>query len=90
MKTKYGLWWTYLIVAKLSRINGFSKEKQTMMVMLLSVKLDLSRKGFDKFKEFTTIRLSETDVSRRGRSQTDVSRHIVTARDASQYLIAYL
>ena len=38
--------------------SGSSRRRLTLMVMLLSTKLDLSRKVFDKFKEFTTMRLS--------------------------------
>ena len=34
------------------------KKKTDVMVMLLSTKLDLSRKVFDKFKGLTTMRLS--------------------------------
>src|SRR4051812_36208467 len=47
-----------LMAGRLSRTNGFSRRKQMLMVMLLSIKLDLSQKGFDKFKELTTMRLS--------------------------------
>ena len=36
----------------------FKKKKQMLMVMLLSIKLDLSQKGFEKFKELTTMRRS--------------------------------
>src|SRR3954470_17513882 len=50
--------WTYRMAERLSRTNGFSRRKQMLMVMLLSIKLDLSQKGFDKFKELTTMRLS--------------------------------
>ena len=39
-------------------INGSSRRRLTLMVMLLSTKLDLLRKVFDKFKELTTMRLS--------------------------------
>ena len=39
-------------------INGSSRRRLTLTVMLLSTKLDLSRKVFDKFKELTTMRLS--------------------------------
>ena len=41
-----------------SRINGFSRRRLTLTVMLLSTKLDLLRKVFDKFKGLTTMRLS--------------------------------
>ena len=40
------------------RINGSSKRRLTLTVMLLSTKLDLLRKVFDKFKELTTMRPS--------------------------------
>ena len=43
---------------KPSRINGSSRRRLTVTVMLLSTKLDLLRKVFDKFKELTTMRLS--------------------------------
>ena len=46
------------MAVRLSRTNGFSKEKQMLMVMLPSIKLDLSRKGSDKFKELTKMRHS--------------------------------
>ena len=36
--------------------NGSSRRRLTLMVMLLSTKLDLLRKVFDKFKELTTMR----------------------------------
>ena len=36
----------------------FKKKRLTPTVMLLSRKLDLLRKVFDKFKELTTMRLS--------------------------------
>ena len=40
------------------KINGSSRGKLKLMVILLSIKLDLSQKVFDKFKELTTMRLS--------------------------------
>ena len=40
------------------RINGSSRGRRTLMVVLLSTKLDLSQKVFDKFKELTMMRLS--------------------------------
>lgn len=43
---------------KAVRINGSSKEKQMLMVILLSIKLDLLQRVSDKFKELTTMRLS--------------------------------
>ena len=38
--------------------NGSSRIRLTLMVMLLSTKLDLSQKVFGKFKELTTMRPS--------------------------------
>ena len=38
--------------------NGSSRRRLTLTVMLLSTKLDLSRKVFDKFKGLTTMRPS--------------------------------
>ena len=58
MRTKYGLWWTCPMIGKPLRINGSSRRRLTLTVMLLSIKLDLLRKVFDKFKELTTMRLS--------------------------------
>ena len=46
MRTKYGLWSTCLMIGKPLRINGFSRRRLTLMVMLLSMKLDLSQKDF--------------------------------------------
>ena len=40
------------------KINGSSRRRLTLTVMLLSTKLDLLRKVFDKFKELTTMRPS--------------------------------
>jgi hypothetical protein len=34
------------------------KKKKTLAEIFLSIKLDLSQKSFDKFKELTTMRLS--------------------------------
>ena len=39
-------------------INGSLRRRLALMVMLLSIKLDLLRKVFDKFKGLTTMRLS--------------------------------
>ena len=58
MRTKYGLWLTCPMIGKPSRINGSSRRRLTLAVMLLSTKLDLLRKVFDKFKELTTMRPS--------------------------------
>ena len=38
--------------------NGSSRGRRTLIVVLLSTKLDLLRKVFDKFKELTMMRLS--------------------------------
>ena len=41
------------------RINGSSRGRRTLIVMLLSTKLELSQKKvFDKFKALTTMRFS--------------------------------
>jgi hypothetical protein len=37
---------------------GKQARKHMLMVILLSIKIDLSRKGFKKFKKLTTMRLS--------------------------------
>ena len=42
------------------KINGSSRGRQTLIVVLLSIKLDLSQKVFDKFKELTMMRLSQS------------------------------
>ena len=44
-------------IGKQLRINGSSRRRLTLTVMLLSTKLDLSQKVFDKFKGLTTMRL---------------------------------
>ena len=41
-------------------INGSSRRRLTLTVMLLSIKLNLLRKVFDKFKGLTTMRLSHS------------------------------
>ena len=38
--------------------NGSSRGRKMLIVVLLSTKLDLLQKVFDKFKELTTMRLS--------------------------------
>ena len=58
MKTKYGLWLTCPMIDKQLRINGSSRRRLTLTVILLSTKLDLSQKVFDKFKGLTTMRPS--------------------------------
>ena len=40
-------------------INGSSRGRRTLIVVLLSTKLDLSQKVFDKFKVLTTMRFSQ-------------------------------
>ena len=58
MRTKYELSLTCRMIGKPLRINGSSKRRLALMVMLLSTKLDLSRMVFDKFKELTAMGLS--------------------------------
>ena len=53
--------WTLVacpMIGKPSKINGSSRRRLTLMVMLLSTKLDLLRKVFDNLKELTMMRLS--------------------------------
>ena len=47
-RTKCGLWWTCRMIGKPLRINGSSRGRRTLIVVLLSTKLDLSKKVFDK------------------------------------------
>ena len=42
------------------RINGSSRGRRTLIVVLLSTKLELSKKVFDKFKVLTTLRFSHS------------------------------
>ena len=58
MRTKYGLWLTCLMIGKQLRINGSSRRRPTLTIILLSTKLNLSQKVFDKFKGLTTMRPS--------------------------------
>ena len=58
MGSNYGLWLTCPMIGKPLKINGSSRRRLTLTVMLLSRKLDLLRKVFDKFKGLTTMRLS--------------------------------
>ena len=58
MRTKCRLWLTCPTIGKQLRINGSSRRRLTLTVMLLSTKLDLLQKVFDKFKGLTTMRLS--------------------------------
>ena len=46
-----------LMIDKPLRINGSSRGRRTLMVVLLSTKLDLSQKVFNKFKVLTTMRV---------------------------------
>ena len=46
MRTKCGLWWTCPMIDKPQKINGSSRGRQTLIVVLLSTKLVLSQKGF--------------------------------------------
>ena len=48
MRTKYGLWLTCPMIGESLRINGSSRGRRTLIVVLLSTKLDLSKKVFDK------------------------------------------
>ena len=47
-KTKCGLWWTWPMNGKPLRINGSSRGRWTL---ILSKKLDLSKKVFDKVQD---------------------------------------
>src|SRR5215216_1655561 len=60
MRTKYGLWWTCPMIGNPLRINGSSRGRRTMIVVLLSTKLELSQKVFDKFMVLTTMRFSHS------------------------------
>ena len=42
------------------RLNGSSRGRRTLIVVLLSTKLELSQKFFDKFKVLTTMRVSHS------------------------------
>ena len=42
------------------RLNGSSRGRRTLIVVLLSTKLELSQKVFDKFKVLTTMRVSHS------------------------------
>ena len=46
MRTKYGLWLTCPLIGKQFKINGSSRGRRTLIVVLLSTKLELSQKGF--------------------------------------------
>ena len=57
-RTKYGLWLTCPMIGKPLKINGSSRRRLTLTVMLLSIKLDLLLRIIDMFKELTTMRPS--------------------------------
>ena len=57
-ETKCGLWLTCPMVGKQLRINGSSRRRLTLTVMLLYTKVDLLQKVFDMFKDLTTMRAS--------------------------------
>ena len=42
------------------KINGSSRGRRTLIVVLLSTKLELSQNVFDKFKVLTTMRDSQS------------------------------
>src|SRR4051812_35256500 len=42
------------------RLNGSSRGRRMLIVVLLSTKLELSQKVFDKFKVLTTMRVSHS------------------------------
>ena len=46
MRTKYGLWLTCPMIGKSLRINGSSRGRRTLIVVLLPTKLELSQKVF--------------------------------------------
>src|SRR3954465_940326 len=48
------------MIGKPLRLNGSSRGRRTLIVVLLSTKLELSQKVFDKFKVLTTIRVSHS------------------------------
>ena len=48
MRTKCWLWLTCPMIGKPYKINGSSRGRWTLIVVLLSTKLDLSKKVFDK------------------------------------------
>ena len=59
-ENKVLLWLTCPMIDKPSRINGSSRGRRTLIVVLLSTKLELSQKVFDKFKVLTTMRFSHS------------------------------
>ena len=46
MKTKYGLGLTFPMIGETLRLNGSSRGRRTLIVVLLSTKLELSQNGF--------------------------------------------
>ena len=55
--------WTLMdlpMIGEPLRINGSPRGRWTLMVVLLSTKLDLLQKVFDKFKVLTTMRFSHS------------------------------
>ena len=46
MRTKYGLSLTCPMIGEALRINGYSRGRRTLIVVLLFTKLELSQKGF--------------------------------------------
>src|SRR3954470_19729238 len=48
------------MIGKPLRLNGSSRGRRTLIVVLLSTKLELSQKVFDKFKVLTTMRFSHS------------------------------
>src|SRR3954463_6708525 len=58
MRTNYGLWLTCPMIGKPLRINGSSRGRRMLIVVLLSTKLELSQKVFDRFKVLSTMRFS--------------------------------
>src|SRR3954468_9804859 len=48
------------MIGKPLRLNGSSRGRRTLIVVLLSTKLELSQKVFDKFKVLTTMRVSHS------------------------------
>ena len=52
--------WTCPMIDKPLRINGSSRGRQTLIVVLLYSKFELSQKVFDKFKMLTMMRFSHS------------------------------
>ena len=51
MKTNYGLWLTCPMIGKQLKINGSSRRRLTLTVILLSTKLELSQKDFRQVQD---------------------------------------